>query len=38
VTIPPSQARLNPLDKIRPVTDAMLRNPPEGAWLPWRRT
>ena len=26
------------LDAIRPVTDATLRNPPEGDWLMWRRT
>jgi len=28
----------NPLAKITPVTEAMLRNPPEGDWLTWRRT
>jgi PQQ-dependent dehydrogenase (methanol/ethanol family) len=38
VTIPPPPAGLNPLDKIRPVTDAMLTRPPEGEWLSWRRT
>ena len=27
-----------PLDKLTPVTDAMLRNPPPGDWLNWRRT
>jgi alcohol dehydrogenase (cytochrome c) len=27
-----------PLAKITPVTDAMLRNPPPGDWLMWRRT
>jgi alcohol dehydrogenase (cytochrome c) len=27
-----------PLDRITPVTDAMLRNPPPGDWLHWRRT
>lgn len=31
-------ARANPLDKIRPVTDAMLAAPPAGSWLNWRRT
>ena len=28
----------NPLDKITPVTEAMLRNPAPGDWLLWRRT
>src|SRR5262249_33457021 len=37
-TIPPPPPTLNPLDKIRPVTDAMLMTPPEGEWLSWRRT
>src|SRR6185437_14828390 len=27
-----------PLDRITPVTDEMLRNPPPGDWLQWRRT
>ena len=27
-----------PLDKLTPVTDEMLRNPPAGDWLNWRRT
>jgi alcohol dehydrogenase (cytochrome c) len=26
------------LDKVSPVTDAMLLNPPPGEWLQWRRT
>ena len=26
------------LDKVTPVTDAMLHNPPPGDWLMWRRT
>ena len=30
--------RLAPLDRLTPVTDAMLRAPPEGDWLMWRRT
>lgn len=37
-TLPPSPSKPNPLDKITPVTDAMLRNPPPGDWLTWRRT
>ncbi len=28
----------NPLDQFTAVTDAMLRNPPRGDWLLWRRT
>jgi PQQ-dependent dehydrogenase (methanol/ethanol family) len=28
----------NPLDHITPVTQAMLRRPPPGEWLLWRRT
>src|SRR5947208_5225826 len=27
-----------PLDRLTPVTDQMLRNPPPGDWLHWRRT
>ena len=27
-----------PLDKLTPVTDEMLRNPPPGDWLNWRGT
>ena len=34
---PPNPVR-NPLDRITPVTEAMLRNPPDGDWLTWRRT
>lgn len=30
--------RLEPLAKLTPVTDAMLRRPAEGDWLMWRRT
>lgn len=28
----------NPLERFTPVTDEMLRNPPAGDWLLWRRT
>ena len=28
----------NPLDHIAPVSDALLRRPPPGEWLLWRRT
>src|SRR5581483_583239 len=31
-------ARLAPLARLAPVTDAMLRSPPDGDWLMWRRT
>jgi glucose dehydrogenase len=33
-----SSSQPNPLDQITPVTDAMLREPPPGDWLLWRRT
>src|SRR5579864_2675165 len=36
-TAPPPTARANPLDKITPVTDAMLARVPAGDWLTWRR-
>jgi alcohol dehydrogenase (cytochrome c) len=38
VTLPPAPARSNPLDKITPVTDALLAHVPDGEWLMWRRT
>jgi len=38
VTLPPIPARRNPLDSIRPVTDAMLKNADPGDWLLWRRS
>jgi len=31
-------AQDNPIDKITPVTDEMLLNPPDADWLMWRRT
>jgi len=37
VKLPPVPKKANPLDKITPVTDAMLQNPPTGEWLTWRR-
>jgi alcohol dehydrogenase (cytochrome c) len=37
VKLPPAPNKTNPLDKITPVTDAMLQNPPAGEWLTWRR-
>ena len=36
--VPPAPFRLNALDTIRPVTDAMLTSVPDGEWLAWRRT
>jgi len=38
VPIPPSPPRLNPLDTLTPVTDAMLSAPADGEWLTWRRS
>jgi alcohol dehydrogenase (cytochrome c) len=38
VKLPPAPKKANPLDKITPVTDAMLENPPTGEWLTWRRS
>src|SRR5215469_7147479 len=35
--LPPAPKKANPLDKITPVTDALLQNPPSGEWLTWRR-
>ena len=37
VKLPPAPKKANPLNKITPVTDAMLQNPPTGEWLTWRR-
>jgi len=38
VALPPNpDARPNPLDSMRPVTDAMLDSPGAGQWLTWRR-
>jgi alcohol dehydrogenase (cytochrome c) len=34
----PAPAKPNPLDKLAPVSDAELENPPPGEWLTWRRT
>lgn len=36
--IPPAPTRANPLDALRPVTDAMLNKATDGDWLLWRRT
>jgi len=42
VLTPFAQAALavlrTPLDRLTPVTDQVLRNPPPGDWLHWRRT
>ncbi|MBV8847033.1 MAG: PQQ-binding-like beta-propeller repeat protein [Bryobacterales bacterium] len=37
IKLPPAPKKANPLDKISPVTDALLQNPPAGEWLTWRR-
>ena len=34
----PAPPKANPIDKLTPVTDAELQNPPAGEWLTWRRT
>jgi len=34
----PAPSKPNPIDKLTPVTDADLQNPPAGDWLAWRRT
>jgi PQQ-dependent dehydrogenase (methanol/ethanol family) len=38
VPLPPPPARANPLDRLTPVTDAMLSAPADGEWLTWRRS
>jgi alcohol dehydrogenase (cytochrome c) len=38
VTVPPAPKRVNPLERLTPVTDALLIHPPESDWLTWRRT
>ena len=37
VPLPPPPPRRNPLDRLTPVTDAMLSAPADGEWLTWRR-
>jgi alcohol dehydrogenase (cytochrome c) len=37
IKLPPAPTKTNPLDKITPVSDAMLQNPPAEDWLTWRR-
>lgn len=36
--LPPWPDKPNPALKLTPVTDAMLRDPPQEDWLSWRRT
>lgn len=38
VALPQWPARADPLKDLTPVTDTMLKDPPSGAWLGWRRT
>lgn len=38
ITLPPWPVPPNPLHRFTPVTDGLLRNPPNGSWLSWRRT
>ena len=35
--VTPPSLRANPLDRITPVTDALLVRVPDGDWLTWRR-
>jgi alcohol dehydrogenase (cytochrome c) len=35
---PVDSLRANPLDRLTPVTDALLADPPASSWLHWRRT
>ncbi|MEP7367716.1 MAG: PQQ-binding-like beta-propeller repeat protein, partial [Acidobacteriota bacterium] len=35
--LPPAPGKANPLDRLTPVTDALLANPPAEEWLTWRR-
>ncbi len=37
VALPPAPRKANPLDRLSPVTDALLANPPAEEWLTWRR-
>ncbi len=37
-TLPPVPTKSNPLDKLTPVSETLLNNPPVGDWLTWRRT
>jgi len=37
VRVPDWPKRANPLERITPVTEAMLSNPAPGEWLSWRR-
>ena len=38
VTLPPAPNKPSPLNKLTPVTETLLNNPPAGDWLTWRRT
>jgi alcohol dehydrogenase (cytochrome c) len=38
VALPNAPPRNTLLDRMTPVTDATLANPPVGDWLTWRRT
>ena len=38
VAVPATPTAANPLARYTAVTDAVLRNPPDGEWLTWRRT
>jgi len=38
INLPPWQGPPSPLDSYTPVTQSMLKDPPPGDWLAWRRT
>jgi len=38
LSTPHAFAQSSVIDQVSPVTDEMLRNPPDGDWLMWRRT
>jgi alcohol dehydrogenase (cytochrome c) len=38
LSTPYAFAQSSVIDQVTPVTDEMLRNPPDGDWLMWRRT
>ena len=37
VRLPPAPVVANPLDRLTPLTEALLANPPAGDWVTWRR-
>src|SRR5205085_4452012 len=37
-SLPPWPKMTDPTQSLKPVTDELLKNPPPGDWLTWRRT